>query len=165
MCTELLPPGGYPIAVKYIISYIINIIYYLRWLRLFPIDVLCSEVVWRVVATHSIYKFSLHFPSRASQCAIIFELDSTNKNIYAGCTFLLLLKLSSVSVIVMTWRYGSWSFFAAGCCSVRQEVRLFSGCRTFVTVMNDVPPTFTRHNAVSATWSLWFRASWYHLRK
>jgi len=22
MCTELLPPGGYPIAVKYIISYI-----------------------------------------------------------------------------------------------------------------------------------------------
>ena len=25
MCTELLPPGGYPIAVKYIISYIISI--------------------------------------------------------------------------------------------------------------------------------------------
>jgi hypothetical protein len=22
MCTELLPPGGYPIAVKYVISYI-----------------------------------------------------------------------------------------------------------------------------------------------
>jgi hypothetical protein len=22
MCTELLPPGGYPIAVKYIVSYI-----------------------------------------------------------------------------------------------------------------------------------------------
>ena len=26
MCTELLPPGGYPIAVKYIISYIISCI-------------------------------------------------------------------------------------------------------------------------------------------
>jgi len=26
MCTELLPPGGYPIAVKYIISYIINLV-------------------------------------------------------------------------------------------------------------------------------------------
>jgi hypothetical protein len=26
MCTELLPPGGYPIAVKYIISYHIKII-------------------------------------------------------------------------------------------------------------------------------------------
>jgi len=25
MCTELLPPGGYPIAVKYIISYIISV--------------------------------------------------------------------------------------------------------------------------------------------
>jgi len=24
MCAELLPPGGYPIAVKYIISYIIS---------------------------------------------------------------------------------------------------------------------------------------------
>ena len=28
MCTELLPPVGYPIAVKYIISYIIYIISY-----------------------------------------------------------------------------------------------------------------------------------------
>jgi len=28
MCTEQLPPGGYPIAVKYIISYIIYIIYH-----------------------------------------------------------------------------------------------------------------------------------------
>jgi phosphatidylglycerophosphate synthase len=27
VCTELLPPGGYPIAVKYIISY--HIIYYI----------------------------------------------------------------------------------------------------------------------------------------
>jgi len=26
MCTVLLPPGGYPIAVKYIISYISKII-------------------------------------------------------------------------------------------------------------------------------------------
>jgi len=28
MCTVLLPPGGYPIAVKYIISYHITISYY-----------------------------------------------------------------------------------------------------------------------------------------
>jgi hypothetical protein len=32
--------------------------------------------VW-VLATHSIHQFPLHFPSHASPCAIIFQLDST----------------------------------------------------------------------------------------
>jgi hypothetical protein len=36
-----------------------------------------SEVVWRVLATHSIRQFPLQFPSRASPCAITFQLDST----------------------------------------------------------------------------------------
>jgi hypothetical protein len=39
----------------------------------------CSEVVWRVLATHSIRQFPLHFPSIASPCAITFQLDSTLK--------------------------------------------------------------------------------------
>jgi hypothetical protein len=33
----------------------------------------------RVLATHSIRRFPLHFPSRASPCAITFQLDSSNK--------------------------------------------------------------------------------------
>jgi hypothetical protein len=33
----------------------------------------------RVLATHSIRHFPLHFPSRASPCAITFQLDSTSK--------------------------------------------------------------------------------------
>jgi hypothetical protein len=33
----------------------------------------CSEVVWRVLATHPIRQFPLHFPSRASPCAITFQ--------------------------------------------------------------------------------------------
>jgi hypothetical protein len=41
------------------------------------LDTPCSEVVWRVLATHSIRQFSLHSPSRASPCAITFQLDST----------------------------------------------------------------------------------------
>ena len=43
------------------------------------LDTPCSEVVWRVLATHSIRQFppSLHFPSRASTYAITFQLDST----------------------------------------------------------------------------------------
>ena len=39
------------------------------------LDTPCSEVVWRVLATHSIRQFPLHFPSRASTCAITFQLD------------------------------------------------------------------------------------------
>jgi len=40
-------------------------------------DTPCFEVVWRVLATHSIRQFHLHFPSRASPCAITFQLEST----------------------------------------------------------------------------------------
>ena len=42
------------------------------------LDTACSEVVWRELATHSIRQFPLHFPSRASPCAITFQLDYTN---------------------------------------------------------------------------------------
>jgi len=41
------------------------------------LDTPCSEVMKRVLATHSIRQFSLHFPSRASPCAITFQLEST----------------------------------------------------------------------------------------
>jgi len=41
------------------------------------LDTPCSEVVWRVLANHSIRQFPLHFPSRASPCAITFQLWST----------------------------------------------------------------------------------------
>ena len=36
----------------------------------------CSEVVWRVLATHFIRQFPLHLPSIASPCAITFQLYS-----------------------------------------------------------------------------------------
>jgi hypothetical protein len=35
-----------------------------------------SEVVWRVLATHSVRQFPLHFPCRASRCAITFQMES-----------------------------------------------------------------------------------------
>ena len=47
------------------------------------LDTPYSEVVWRVLATHSIRQFPLHFPSRASPCAIAFQLES-NRNEYHG---------------------------------------------------------------------------------
>jgi hypothetical protein len=42
------------------------------------LDTPCSEVVWRVLATHSIHQFPLHFPSHASLCAIRFQMHSTS---------------------------------------------------------------------------------------
>jgi hypothetical protein len=41
------------------------------------LDTPCSEVLWRVLVTHYIRQFPLRFPSRASPCAITFQLDST----------------------------------------------------------------------------------------
>jgi len=40
------------------------------------LDTPYSEVVWRVLATHDTCQFPLPFPSRASPCAITFQLDS-----------------------------------------------------------------------------------------
>jgi len=40
------------------------------------LDTSCSEIVRRVLATHCIRQFPLHFPYRASPCAITFQLDS-----------------------------------------------------------------------------------------
>jgi len=45
--------------------------------RVVMLDTPCSEVVWRVLATHSIRQFPLRSPSRGSRCAITFQLDST----------------------------------------------------------------------------------------
>jgi hypothetical protein len=39
---------------------------------------LCSAVLWRLLVTHSILLFPLHFSSRASPCAITFQTQSTN---------------------------------------------------------------------------------------
>jgi hypothetical protein len=41
------------------------------------LDTPYPEVVWRVLATHSIRQFPFHFPSRASPCASTFRLQST----------------------------------------------------------------------------------------
>jgi len=44
------------------------------------LDTPCSEVVWRVLATHSIYQFPPSFSPRASPCAVTIQLDSTSKS-------------------------------------------------------------------------------------
>jgi len=41
------------------------------------LDTPCSEVMWRVLATHCIRQFPLHFPACASPFAITFQLESS----------------------------------------------------------------------------------------
>jgi len=42
------------------------------------LDTPCSDVVWRVLATHSIRQFPFHFPYRASPRAITFQPETIN---------------------------------------------------------------------------------------
>ena len=74
------------------------------------LDTPCSEIVWRVLATHSIRQFPLHFFSRALMCAITFQLESTS-----GALELLLLQCSPdlrilwAFVFIYVWE-GSFPF-------------------------------------------------------
>jgi hypothetical protein len=67
-----------------------------------------SDVVWWVLATHSICQFPLQFPSRASLCAITFQLDSTSvvpRDVhYASlCTNSMEWRASWLSIQVLSW--------------------------------------------------------------
>ena len=49
------------------------------------LDTPCSEIVWRVLTTHSIRQFPpLHFPFRVSPCAITFQLESIMHATFLG---------------------------------------------------------------------------------
>jgi hypothetical protein len=58
----------------------------------------------RVLATHSIHQFPLHFPSRASSCAITFQLDSTSHQItWTRVPYYLLLLHLLLSTILLAF--------------------------------------------------------------
>ena len=61
------------------------------------LDKPCSEVMWRVLATHSIRLFPHHFPSNASPCAITFQLESTRGNENPGQSVASALVICSTS--------------------------------------------------------------------
>jgi hypothetical protein len=68
------------------------------------LDTSCSEVVWRVLATHSIRQFPLHFPSRASPCAITFQLGSNTKNMFP-VPFVSLHSSCSAHLLFFIWQH------------------------------------------------------------
>ena len=66
------------------------------------LDTPCFEVVWRVLATHSIRQFPLQFSSLASPCAITFQLDSTMTAVYYS--FEDDVPYSAISKMVFFWK-------------------------------------------------------------
>jgi hypothetical protein len=58
MCTDLLPPGGYPIAVKYIISY--HIISYHISYHIISYHIISYYISYIVMSCHVIYHIIYH---------------------------------------------------------------------------------------------------------
>jgi hypothetical protein len=74
------------------------------------LDTSSSEVVWRVLATHSIRQFPLHFPSRASLCSITFQTQSN----------------SMLFVSFILWRTGTLNTESVCDTSVRYDAHIAS---------------------------------------
>jgi hypothetical protein len=96
------------------------------------LDTPCSEVVWRVLATHST-SFPLHSPSRASPCAIIFQLDSTTQCGWRSW-----------------WQYSVW-----GCKCLQSNPYVFEHC----LLPQFLQPLRFRKCKESKTFGLWRRRS------
>jgi len=100
------------------------------------LDTPCSEVAWRVLATHSIRHFPLHFPSRASPCAITFQLDSTTWHILEATE--LLPVTIGCKCFSMSARTGKLPAFAQTCIASygyvyrrrRRKINMGSGEKT-----------------------------------
>ena len=69
------------------------------------LDTPCSEVMWRVPATHSIHQFPLHFFTRGSPRAIIFQLESNSRHITEKIydTYLLTHSLTNLLAFLLTY--------------------------------------------------------------
>ena len=74
------------------------------------LDTPCSGIVWRVLATHSIRQFPLHFPSRASPCAITFQLESTKVLEERANSFFKVTKFQLESNMLSSMAVGRWRF-------------------------------------------------------
>jgi hypothetical protein len=97
------------------------------------LDTPCSEVVWTILATHSIRRFPLHFPSRASPCAITFQLVSTSSMVWPLLRYFRWLGFTQRPEHWLNFRVDQW----VSCC---QEQRLHSISSRIQLIMG-YPPT------------------------
>jgi len=86
------------------------------------LDTPCSEVVWRVLATHSIRQFPLHFPFRDSPCVITSQLVSSSNsssNIssifsvrYLTCRSIRCWQFGQYNTSFCYVNFSKWTFFS-----------------------------------------------------
>ena len=109
------------------------------------LDTPCSDVVWRVLATHSIRQFPLHFPSRASPCAIAFQLDSTTFHVHTPATYAFrtmgrfnpangVNRELPVSWLAVGWRHALLSLVMKGCDMPMVWAAIFPDSSTYETL-------------------------------
>jgi hypothetical protein len=67
------------------------------------LDTPCSEVVWRVLDTHSIHQSPLLFPSHASPCAITFQLYFTHWHKISSSSVIPLVQGRTPSITTNFW--------------------------------------------------------------
>jgi hypothetical protein len=90
------------------------------------LDTPCSEVVWRVLATHSIHQFPLHFLSRASPCAITFQTHSNTLKHAVFGTFGFRRRVRKI-----TANEYQLSYVLSLCCSTTRKEQFDSHCTDF----------------------------------
>ena len=86
------------------------------------LDTPCSKVVWRVLATHSIRQFPLHFSTLASPCAIRFQLESSIKLYF----YLALKNRLALNLLMSHYILECWLTLSKSClhfCKGRKTVR------------------------------------------
>jgi len=69
---------------------------------------LCSAVMWCLLATHSIRQFPPHFSTRASQCAITFQTQSTLHRLYGHTRNFVAIKLNFLTNHRIQQRWRQW---------------------------------------------------------
>ena len=102
------------------------------------LDTPCSEVVWRVLATHYIHQFPLHFSSRASPCAITFQMGSTKtSSVFLSWQFSIFPQMSLQDI---SSKQGVMRDYNARNLTLRQQLtlhalpKLCNNCRKFRSV-------------------------------
>jgi len=121
----------------------------------------CSEVVWRVMDTHSIRQFPLHFPFRASPCVITFHLDSTTVSVQirGKCVCFVTMTVFTVRSCQHLAQPSSWRTTPCLLSATTYSIHL-----QLPSILEDIPPSTTQ----GRTMTQWQRPTYHgtgHIRK
>jgi len=97
------------------------------------LDTLCSEVVWRVLATHTINQFPLHFLSRASPYAMTFKLDSTKTMYFSSIHTTSPAHLTFSYFIIVIVSGKTWNLWSTSLCNVPSSPLSTYPCCVYLT--------------------------------